>query len=306
MTGLVRTGIGSLPHTDVEAAVAFVSATTDVPYLPQLPNRHAEEAMLLQWGDGIVGAGPAERVLAADSPIGPRNEAFVGAAAMLRQVGGGVLKTQATGPVTLTAALRGGGVSSAGLLDRVADEVIGRIVEHVGWIRRETAVERLVVILDEPALAVDGDDVRIPRSVLLALRRTIASIDAEVGIHCCGDTDWGALAALGPAWLSWDLAALGHGFAMGVDQIAEALGAGARVMWGIVPTTAGPLPDQNVLLGRYGTALANLVVAGAPFASLKAEAWFTPACGLAGLSVADAEAVTEQLELVVREVEHGW
>jgi hypothetical protein len=106
--------------------------------------------------------------------------------------------------------------------------------------------------------------------------------------------------------LSWDLAALGDGFAMGLDRIAEALGEGTRVMWGMVPTTPGPLPDQNVLLGRYGTAVAHLVVAGAPFDALKTTAWFTPACGLAGLSTADAEAVADLLELVVGEVEHGW
>jgi hypothetical protein len=77
-------------------------------------------------------------------------------------------------------------------------------------------------------------------------------------------------------------------------------------MWGIVPTTTGPLPDVNVLLGRYGTAVANLVVAGAPFDALKARALFTPACGLAGLSVSDAEAVAETLRLVVGEIDIGW
>ena len=64
--------------------------------------------------------------------------------------------------------------------------------------------------------------------------------------------------------------------------------------------------DQNVIVGRYGTDVTNFVVAGAPAESLKQRAWFTPPCGLAGLSVADAKAVAKLLEIVVGDVEHGW
>jgi hypothetical protein len=188
-----------------------------------------------------------------------------------------------------------------------AAELLARIEDHVAWIRREVAPDHLVVVLDEPALVAMGE-AGMPgaAAVFDVLGEVIATIDADVGVHCCGDTDWGAVADLRPAWLSWDLAALGPGFLDGVDKIAEALGAGTRVSWGVVPTTSGPLPDENVLVGRYGTAVANLVVAGAPMESLRSRAWFTPACGLAGLSVGDAEAVGRLLEIVVGEIEHGW
>jgi methionine synthase II (cobalamin-independent) len=305
LTRLVRSGIGSLPHTDSAEAVEFVLATADVSYLPQLPNRHPEESMLLQWGDGIAGAGPDDLTLRADSETGPRHEAFVGAEAMLREPAGDVLKTQATGPVTLAAALKAGGVRRTGLLRHVADELVIRISDHLDWVRRQSDVEEVILVLDEPMLAVTGDD-PLPAAVLDVLALVIEQIDADVGIHCCGDTDWGAVAALRPGWLSWDVAALGPGFLAGVDQISRALAADTRLMWGIVPTTPGPLPDQNVIVSRYGTAVANLIVAGAPLESLKQRAWFTPACGLAGLSVADAQAVVELLEEVVEEVEHGW
>ncbi len=305
MTRLVRSGIGSLPHTDSAEAVEFVLATADVPYLPQLPNRHPEESMLLQWGDGMAGAGPDDLTLRADSETGPRHEAFVGAEAMLREPAGDVLKTQATGPVTLAAALKAGGVRRTGLLRHVADELVIRISDHLDWVRRQSDVEEVILVLDEPMLAVTGDD-PLPAAVLDVLALVIEQIDADVGIHCCGDTDWGAVAALRPGWLSWDVAALGPGFLAGVDQISRALAASTRLMWGIVPTTPGTLPDQSVIVSRYGTAVATLIVAGAPLESLKQRAWFTPACGLAGLSVADAQAVVELLEEVVEEVERGW
>lgn len=308
MTSLLRTGVGSLPHEEPAAAVEFVMATAEVPYLPQLPNRHPEESMLLQWGDGIAGSGPDGRALGAGRPPGDRIEAFGGAAAMLSSLPpGGVIKTQATGPVTLAAALAAGGASRAGLLHVVTADLVVRIKDHVDWIRQEAAPDSLVVVVDEPALIAAGPG-GLPgnAAVFAALGEVIDAIDAEVGVHCCGDTNWGAVADLRPDWLSWDLAALGPGFQQGVDKIAEALGAGTRVSWGVVPTTSGPLPDQNVLLERYGTAVANLVVAGAPIESLQSRAWFTPACGLAGLTIGDAEAVGKLLEMVVGEIEHGW
>ena len=261
----------------------------------------------MQWGDGMMGVGQSGRSLAAGSGPGERHEAFGGASAVLAGFSGPVLKTQATGPVTLAAALRAGGAVGSGLLDRVADALLGRIDDHLEWIRSETDIDEIVLVLDEPslvALGVSGSE--MPAAVAGVLGRVIASVNADVGVHCCGDTDWGTLAELGPDWLSWDLAELGMGFHAGVDRIAVALGRGTRVMWGIVPTSSVPLPDQNVIMGRYGTAVANLVVAGAPFESLRSEAWFTPACGLAGLSVGDAEAVATLLQEVVEEVDSGW
>lgn len=302
---LIRSGVGSLPHDNCADAVNFVAHSADVAYLPQLPNRHEQESMLVQWGDGIAGAGQDGTILRKGATPGDRSEAFLGAAAMLGRVRDPLVKTQATGPVTLAAALRAGGVEVPNLLDLVVAELRSRIAQHLEWIRAETSVSEVVLVLDEPALAAVSED-PLPLAARRALTALIAHIDAPVGIHCCGDTDWGELAEMGFDWLSWDVGALGHGFLQGVDRIATALGAGTRVMWGLVPTTRGPLPRPHVLVARYGTAVANLVVAGAPLAKLKSEAWFTPACGLAGLSVGDAEAVVRLLTEVVGEVESGW
>jgi len=304
---LLRTGVGSLPHQDVFDAVDFVIATSDIPYLPQLPRRHPQESMLVQWGDGMLGAGPRDAGLTVGVAPGTRAEAFVGAAAVLARIEGDTVKTQVTGPVTLAAALLAGGVSGGpSLIGSVAEQLEVRIDEHLAWIRDESDVSRIILMIDEPALAALGSTDRLPGEAARALIDMIEAFDVEVGLHCCGDTDWGAVAQLGFDWLSWDVAALAGGFYEGIDAIAAALGAGTRVMWGIVPTTTGPLPDTNVLLGRYGTVVASLVVAGAPYEALASRALFTPACGLAGMSVNNAEAVADALRLVVEEVESGW
>ena len=107
------TGIGSLPHLDPMAAALFVLDTTDVAYLPQLPNRSPAERMLPQWGAGLCGCGysDSELGLSYGADQDDRSDAFVGAAALLRLLPPDLeaVKTQATGPVTLAAAMLAAG-----------------------------------------------------------------------------------------------------------------------------------------------------------------------------------------------------
>ena len=137
---LLRTGVGSLPHRDAAAAAEFVVSSADVAYLPQLPNRHDQESMLVQWGDGMFNAGQQGTSLRLDTPIGNRAEAFGGATVTLQQLAAGPIKTQATGPVTLAAALRSAGVAREGLLDLVADALVERIQSHLAWVRRSAGL----------------------------------------------------------------------------------------------------------------------------------------------------------------------
>lgn len=307
MTAPLRTGVGSLPHRDPEEAARFMLASTDIPYLPQLPNRHPEESMLLQWGDGICGAGPDPTGTGlALGETGPRPEAFCGAAAALAGLPAGPVKTQVTGPLTVATALAAAGASRAGLIDRVVDALIERTAAHLAWIATATGGEATTVILDEPALVAIGPDSTRQPVAVRALSRLMATIDAEVGIHCCGDTDWAMVAGLRPAWISWDVAALGPGFAAAASELAATVAAGTGIIWGVIPTTGGPLPEKDVLLSRYGTAVATMIVAGAPYRALTAGAWFSPGCGMARLSVDDAVAVVRRLDELVEEIADAW
>src|SRR5690606_6240334 len=58
-SGILTTGIGSLPHHNVDAALEY-AFSAGIPYLPQIPIRNAREYMLLQALDGLPGliAGP--------------------------------------------------------------------------------------------------------------------------------------------------------------------------------------------------------------------------------------------------------
>ncbi len=295
------TGVGSLPHTDPAAAARFVLDTTDVPYLPQLPLRHVEERMLVQWGDGLGDCGAdADGIgLRFGSPVGDRDEAFVGATSLVDRLPSWapLVKTQAAGPVTLAIGMLAAGHPGHGLWDEVVNGLIGRISAHVVWLRARLPGAQVMVVLDEPALGglvepgfpIDAAD------AAAALGAVLGGIGVDGGVHCCVPTDWAMLARLQPEWLSWDVGALDTGLQESAEEVAMAIAAGTRIIWGACPATPPPMPAIDDLLARLRRAEGALVVAGAPAAALADDMWLSPGCGLAGLTVDQAAQVMGRL-----------
>ena len=302
------TGVGSLPHTDVHEAATFVAETTDLHYLPQLPNRDASEGMLRQWAEGLCGVGGTEDGIGLRYGEGsqPSADAFGGAMAMLDRAEGPELKTQFVGPVTLFLALLAAGCPFDGLWDCVVDGLVKRIQAHIDMINAARPGVDVIAVMDEPALVTfapsrSGGPVPI-EAAADAIVRVMAGTPIPVGVHVCGDTDWRMVAGLQPAWLSWDLAALGDGFLNATDAIAETVSHGTGIMWGMVPTDPAPI-DTDRIRSRYGTAVTRLVIDGAPAAALTSASLATPACGLAGITVGGAGVVMDRLREVVEMVD---
>ena len=289
------TGVGSLPHIDPAQAARFVLETTSVPYLPQLPNRHPEERMLVQWGDGLCGCGAVEGNigLAYGQPAGTRHEAFGGSEGILDRLDRGVVsvKTQATGPVTLALGLLSAGHPGEGLLDCVTDGLMRRVEDHLRSVQDRFPHVEITLVFDEPGLSgllVPGFPIT-PADARQVLTEVLAACSVPAGIHCCADTDWSVVTSARPALISWDVSALGTAFAKHVETIAAATWEGIGFIWGIVPTQQQPLPaDLDVRLQRI---VGRLVMSGAKMAGLLEDAMFSPACGLAGLSESQAEIV---------------
>ncbi len=305
------TGIGSLPHVDPIAAALFVLDTTDIPYLPQLPNRHPAERMLPQWGDGLCGCGysDSELGLRHGAPHGDRTEALLGSETLLRMLPPDIetLKTQVTGPVTMAVAmLAAGHPGGDNLYECLTVELAGRISAHVDSIRSRLPTTELILLLDEPALSGVGERLfPISRSDAHSLlAKTMMDLPLRPGIHCCGPTDWAFVAGLEPAWISWDLDALGPQFEEEHETIAAATSAGTRIMWGVAPATMGSPPRD--LVSRLQRAIGTLVLGGADMVSLTADALYTPSCGLAGLTEGQAEIVAGTVRTVVEELTELW
>lgn len=309
MTGPRVTGVGSLPHTDPARAAEFMLETTDLPYLPQLPNRHPEERMLVQWGDGMCGCGAADTSIGLryGAPEGPRREAFVGMAAALHALDAGTrtVKTQVTGPITLALGLLAAGHPSTGLWDCVVEGLLRRIDEHLIAIDTELPGAEVTLIFDEPGLSgllTPG----FPVSASLAehlLRSVLSAAPVPAGIHCA-DTDWSVVTAVQPTWISWDIAGLGAGFVEHSEALAAATWEGTSFIWGVVPIQAEPLPAG--LNRRVQRVVGTLVVSGAKMEGLIDDAMFSPACGMAGLTEDQAEVVARTVERLAGELTaHG-
>jgi len=304
------TGVGSLPHTDPKRAASFVLETTTVPYLPQLPNRHPEERMLVQWGDGLCGCGAVDSSigLGYGEPIGARAEAFGGADALLDALSSDVpaVKTQATGPVTLALGLLSAGHPGQGLLDCVATGLIGRVEDHIALLAARLPDADITLIFDEPGLSgllVPGFPITRDEAEHV-LGKVLTRAPVPAGIHCCADTDWSVVASVRPSLISWDIDSLGAAFLAHTEAIAAATWEGTGFIWGVAPTQTQPLPgDPGVRLQRI---VGRLVMAGAKMDGLLEGAMFSPACGLAGLTEGQAEIVAHTVVRLAGELAaHG-
>ena len=308
--GPLVTGVGSLPHTDPEEAAAFVLATATLPYLPQLPNRHPEERMLVQWGDGLCGCGAVDSSigLGYGDPVGPRSEAFRGADALIDRLDPKLpaVKTQATGPVTLALGLMAAGHPGPGLLDCVVNGLNGRVQDHLAEISTRFPETEVTLIFDEPGLSgllVPGFPItRADAGEMLT--SVLREAPVRTGIHCCADTDWSVVTAARPSLISWDINALGQGFDQATEALAAATWQGTGFIWGVVPTQSQPFPaDLDVRLQRI---VGRLVMAGAKLAGLLDGAMLSPACGLAGLTEGQAEIVAQTVVQLAGELAaHG-
>jgi methionine synthase II (cobalamin-independent) len=318
----VATGIGSLPGEDfAEAARVVLGELPDLPHLPELPARGAGAAMV----------GRALAVLAElDADLQPAGWRLTGSTGSLgvdqrrarsllaqdldtveelTQGYDGAFKIQVTGPWTLAATVerpRGDKLlADHGARRELAQALAEGVRDHIRDVRRRLpGVSRLVVQLDEPALAAvlagqvpTASGYGRHRSVDLpeasqALQWVLAAVAAESAepwVHSCAPgTPLDLLRdALRRACAESDV---GHGVAVDLaqlgarehDELAAALEAGETVALGVVPAVdpGTPLSDKQVT----EQVLRWLDMVGLDPSEVRLVV--APACGLAGADAA--------------------
>jgi len=314
----VATGVGSLPHIDADAAAEFVLLHQPVlPAIPSLPMRSPAERILAHGLVGVRGVtiDEAGEVAVDVDRLDPlvavaldlEHDAFGGLRAFLSAAAGrqGPVKWQVVGPVTVGLALAHRGVPPALAFDVAVRAVREHLLAVRQWVADALPACPQVVVIDEPGFSnVMEPGFPIPPDTAIDLTSgALAAIEQQaiMGVHCCAEGDWAAIAATGPTILSVPaepalLEVAGH--------LSAFLESGGWIAWGAVPTDrpVGTASDRywRDLSGLW----CSLVQLGGDPVRLRTQALITPACGLALHDVAQAAQVLRLTNEIAERV-HG-
>lgn len=304
------TGIGSLPGTDSrESARLIAGECPDFLHLHELPARGPGADMIGRTGGMLSGV--SQEFSIETTPRGWRFVPNAGkdtrrAQSFLNedldsledatQGYAGPLKVQVAGPWTLAAVIELPSGERA-LKDPSACRDIAEALQealrvHIAQVRARVPAARIVVQVDEPALAqvLEGSigtasglsaysaiDEQVASPVLAGVISAIAAAGASAGIHCCATrAPIGLLAKTGADFLSLDLLR-----EQDENQLGAAWESGIGLLAGTVPAIGqGSMSDTRAsapvreLASRLGLGDAQYL----------SRVVVTPTCGLAGAS----------------------
>ncbi|CAM3213050.1 methionine synthase [Stackebrandtia soli] len=307
LPGGVATGIGSLPGTDVRAAIAEVfAAFADFPHLPELPGRGPGADMIGRTATLLVDL-PVELYAARWQLTSRRGRDLRVAADFLERDldvltenesdHDGPLKISVAGPWTLATSLNrpigGPMLRDFGAVRELAASAAEGIAAHVADVSARLPRAEIVLQLDEPSLpsVLAGT---VPTESGLSRYRPVASdvardtlamiVDAvgvPVVVHCCApNVPVGLLHGAGAAAVSMDLTLFDIADTAAMDEFGAAIEAGLRLYAGVVPALGESTSDDKVAAARVTDLWRAL---GFDAGSLR-QVVATPTCGLAGAS----------------------
>jgi hypothetical protein len=350
MTTANTTGIGSLPHHNIDAALEH-SFQMGIPFLPQIPIRNPWEFMIAQALEGLPGlradqdgsvtlntdiwlsraAGFNDRLKAAfvakasleffePSPsISSSWQPFIWE---LQERGVKLAKIQIAGPMTAQWALKlkdnaGKDVPSQAFNEanpELASQIFRLVLARALAMSRriqEAGIQPLLY-LDEPGLY--GLTLSNPRHVmamqeLKLLVQTLRKEGVLVGLHCCSNTDWAAVLSLPINYLSLDVGLSLPSLLSKQKELKRFLSEGGKLSLGVIPTGRSPVLHSIQIETLREQLLEVFTQAWKSEPELirktLAEAIYTPACGLALQSTADAELILESLIRFERAISGG-
>ena len=331
-------GIGSLPYKEIDTALNSIIDSIDIPFWPQLPKRNPKEGMVLQFSQGVpclklegnsLLFDPSrkdevlekfyEKVISKDIDYFAIScdyaQGLHGFLNLLQKKGitSEYVKGQITGPFTFASSVK----DKEGR-DLLGDSVMMEAAIHslamkaLWQIRRfKDCGKKSIIFIDEPYLGcfgsayspVNKESVRRYLTELISLVKS--EDDVLVGIHCCGNTDWGMLLSLDIDIISFDAYGFLDKFLLYTDDIKRFLQQAKIIAWGIVPTTEFDRAKVNLkdLLGRIeNQAIDTLAEKGLDRAKILYQSLITPSCGLGTIDISRDTNIASDILGLVKEV----
>jgi methionine synthase II (cobalamin-independent) len=301
------TGIGSMPgEHPLEAARVIAGELPEFPHLAELPDRGPGADMIGRAAALLVDL-PAELTprgwRIADRPGRDlrRARSYLSADldALEEVLDGyqGLLKVQVAGPWTLAAALEqprslNASLADPGLVADLAASLAEGLAAHVEQVAKRIPGTTIVVQIDEPALTAVTDGaiptasgygrLRVPEEEFLRdrLRQVTSATDHYTAIHCCSNhVAFGIIKGAGADAISLDISQLRT---VDYDEVAAAAEAGLGLFFGLPERPGATAKATADAVGQLWRRL------GLPPAQCSRQVVITPACGLAGSSLAQA------------------
>ena len=328
---LITTGIGSVPLPDPDQAAAFVlDADVSIPFWPQLPKRGFREQIIPQYSHAIpcVSIDDEQELVTFDDadkmdrlqafyeaylseqlePFALDPQSAAGFDALIRQAAGRtwpIVKGHAVGPITLAVGIANAEKQPLYSDPELRDAAVKMLTRNVQWQIEQLkplATDRVLIFLDEPALAAYGSSTYLFISeqdvadMLGEISDAIRAAGGIAGIHVCGNSDWGVVIRSGVDMVNFDAYQFGTTIALYADDVRTLFDRGGSIAWGVVPTSdaiAGETVES--LSRRLDECFASLQAKGFDRDLLRRRAVLTPSCGVGTLSPEHAAKVFELL-----------
>jgi len=330
----LATGIGSVPFLDIqETCRTIYRLLPQIPFWPQFVRRSFREDMNIQFSEGLpflqidhekrsltvnqTSDRDAQllsfydRFLADDVDFFALSREFAPGLYTLLEImeedpekENAFIKGQCTGPITFASAIFGTDgkplIHSLELLEACTQ---GLAIKSL-WQTRKLAEtgRKPILFLDEPSLSgfgsafssLERDEViRILRMVIDYLKERA---DLLIGIHCCGNTDWGMLLEAGTDIINFDTFSFLDYFLLYPDEITAFINRGGLIAWGVVPTSEFTGNETVVeLLSLLKKGFETLESWGLPAETVAKSSILTPSCGMGTLTSEAAKAVLSLL-----------
>lgn len=312
--------IGSMPQATAEEAYQTLQQyPLSIPAWPQLPKRSFKEAMIPQYTEGFPGIQVDEQEkriwVERDEDLPNKMAAFyehvieenldaftisetyaAGFHYFLQQLAEAqqsfpILKGQVTGPFTLGLGLNDQDRKAVWFDAQYRDVVLKGLSMKALWqikqLKRYT--DQIVIFFDEPVLSALGTPAYIgiqDEAVIASLNEVTNAAQgagALVGVHCCGNMDWGLLARTDLNIIAFDAYFYGDKVALYPEEINAFLERGGMLASGIVPTLEPETLRKETSEGlkrKHEELIRLFVNKGISEDLIRQQILFTPSCGM--------------------------